>query len=205
MHRPTCLVLSKLTFQTNPKLRFAGAAHLPTSRSATARTTMQSGQMTVQSRQIDEAAFGVVYGSITVMALLAAMRAPIEAPGRNAALLFGTVLVVALAKAYAEICARMLASGNAATWPDVTAVWRHSRTVLLASNGPTLAFLFAALGLYGGDTALFVAQLLAFGLLGWFGGRIGWRESGRVSGVFVGAAATLGLGVLITTLKVLIH
>lgn len=166
---------------------------------------MQSGQMTVQSLQIDEAAFGVVYGSITVMALLAAMRPPIDDPGRNATLLFGTVLVVALAKAYAEICERMLASGNAATWPDVTAVWKHSQTVLLASNGPTLVFLFAALGLYSGDTALFIAQLLAFGLLGWFGGRIGLRVSGRLPGVIAGAAATLGLGVLITTLKVLIH
>ena len=166
---------------------------------------MHSGQMTVQSRQIDEAAFGVVYGSITVMALLAAMRSPIEDPGRNAALLFGSVLVVALAKAYAEICDRMLASGDAASWSDVNDVWRHSRTVLLASNGPTLAFLFAALGLYSGDAALFIAQLLAFGLLGWFGGRIGWRVSGSLSGVIAGASATLGLGVLITTLKVLIH
>lgn len=161
--------------------------------------------MTVRSRQIEEAAFGVVYGSITVMAVLAAMRPPIEDPGRNAALLFGTVFVVALAKAYAEICERMLASGNAATWSDINDVWRHSRTVLLASNGPTLAFLFAALGLYSGDTALFVAQFLAFGLLGWFGGRIGWRVSGRLSGVVASATATVGLGVLITTLKVLIH
>ncbi|MEL6640597.1 MAG: hypothetical protein AAFN63_06860 [Pseudomonadota bacterium] len=161
--------------------------------------------MTVRSRQIDEAAFGVVYGSITVMAVLAAMRPPIEDPGRNAALLFGTVFVVALAKAYAEICERMLTSGNAATWSDINEVWSHNRTVLLASNGPTLAFLFAAFGLYGGDTALVVAQLLAFGLLGWFGGRIGWRVSGRLSGVVASAAATVGLGIFITTLKVLIH
>ena len=166
---------------------------------------MQNGQMTARKLRIDEAAFGVVYGSITVMAVLAVMRPPIDDPGRNAALLFGTVFVVALAKAYAEICERMLASGTAATWSDIKGVWKHSRTVLLASNGPTLAFLLAALGLYSGDSALFVAQLLAFGLLGWFGGRIGWRISGRLSGVIVGAAATLGLGVLITTLKVLIH
>lgn len=170
-----------------------------------ARTTTQIGPMTAQTRQIDEAAFGVVYGSITVMAMLAIMHPPIDAPGRNAALIFGTVFVVALAKAYAEMCQRMLTSGKAATWADVAAVWTHSQTVLLAGNGPTLAFLFAAFGLYAGDTALIVAQLLSFGLLGWFGGRIGWRVRGTLAGMIVGAALTLGLGVLITTLKVLIH
>ncbi|MEM9231795.1 MAG: hypothetical protein AAGB10_19545 [Pseudomonadota bacterium] len=161
--------------------------------------------MTTQDRQIDEAAFGVVYGSITVMALLMVMHTPVEAPGRQALLLLGSVFAVAVAKAYAEICERMLKSGKAATWSDVRAVWSHSRTVLLAGNGPTLAFALSAAGLFDPDTALFFAQILAIGLLGWFGGRIGWRLRGSILSMVAGAALTGGLGLLITTLKVLIH
>lgn len=166
---------------------------------------MRNGPMTMQARQIDEAAFGVVYGSITVMALLIGLHAPIEDPGRQALLLFGSVFVVAVAKAYAEICERMLQSGNAATWADVSAVWSHSRTVLLAGNGPTLAFVLAALGLFSADTALVAAQILAIGLLSWFGGRIGLRVRGTILAMFLGAAVTGGLGLIVTTLKVVLH
>ncbi|MEJ8562953.1 hypothetical protein QTO30_18195 [Yoonia sp. GPGPB17] len=92
---------------------------------------------------------------------------------------------MAVAKAYAEICERMLESGNAATWSDVDAVWQHSRTVLLAGNGPTVAFLCSAFGLISPDRALLAAQLLAIGLLGWFGGRIGWRVRGSVPSMII--------------------
>ena len=70
---------------------------------------MRRGPMTAATRRIDEAACGVVYGSVTVMALLMALRPPVENPGPRALILFGSVFAVALAKAYAEICDRMLA------------------------------------------------------------------------------------------------
>ena len=166
---------------------------------------MRIGRMMPHSNQIDEAAFGVVYGSITVMALLMGMHAPVEDPGPKAVLLFGSVFVVAVAKAYAEICERMLQSGQAAGWSDVREVWGHSRTVLLAGNGPTLAFLLSAIGLYDPDTALIVAQVLAIALLTWFGGRIGWRVRGSVLSAVVGAGLTGGLGLSITLLKLAFH
>jgi hypothetical protein len=161
--------------------------------------------MTTPSRRIDEAAFGVVYGSVTVMALLMAMRPPIGDPGRQALILLGSVFAVALAKAYAEICERMLLSGKAATWADVRDVWGHSRTVLLAANGPTLAFALAAAGLIPADVALVLAQALAVLLLGWFGGRIGWRVGGTAAGALIGASLTGGLGFLVTAVKLVVH
>ena len=72
---------------------------------------------------------------------------------------------------------------------------------MLTGNGPTAAFLLSALGVFSPDTALLVAQLLAIGLLGWFGGRIGWSVRGRVQSLIVGAVLTGGLGLLITSLK----
>ena len=68
--------------------------------------------MTDQNRGIDKAAFGVVCGSIMVITFLMAMRQPIEEPGRQTLARFGTVAVVAVAKPYAEICERVLTSGE---------------------------------------------------------------------------------------------
>lgn len=161
--------------------------------------------MTAPARRIDEEAFGVVYGSVTVMALLMALRPPVDDPGRQALILFGSVFAVALSKAYAEVCERMLASGKAATWADARAVWQHSQTVLLAANGPTLVFALAAVGLIEADAALVLAQVLAILLLGWFGGRIGWRVVGTATGAIIGAGLTGGVGSLVTGVKLLMH
>ncbi|MEO1550879.1 MAG: hypothetical protein AAFR93_10675 [Pseudomonadota bacterium] len=79
-----------------------------------------------RTKQIDEAAFGVVYGSITVLALLMAMHLPIEDPGHQALILFLAVFAVAMAEAYAELCERVLRTVNAASWRDVRDVWQHS-------------------------------------------------------------------------------
>ena len=165
---------------------------------------MPNGPMR-KSRQVDEAAFGVVYGSITVLALLMAMHLPIDDPGHQALVLFLSVFAVAVAKAYAEICERVLQSGNVATWDDLRAVWQHSRTVLIAANGPSVAFVLAAAGVISSSVAFVLAQILAIGLLGFFGGRIGWRVQGGVFGAAVGAAVTSSAATLVSLLKLLAH
>ena len=158
-----------------------------------------------KAHQIDDAAFGVVYGSITVLALLMAMHLPIERPGRQALVLFVAVFAVVLAKAYAELCERVLRTGDAATWADMRDVWLHSRTVLIAANGPSLAFFLAAIGFIESATAFVLAQVLAIGLLAFFGARIGWRVSGRLFGAIIGACVTSGAAALLSLLKFLAH
>jgi len=176
----------------------------PTNRFAMDPITIRRGQMS-KARQIDDAAFGVVYGSITVLALLMAMHLPIESPGRQALVLFLAVFAVALAKAYAELCERVLRTGEAATWADMHEVWQHSRTALIAANGPSLAFFLAAIGFIGSATAFVLAQALAIGLLAYFGGRIGWRVSGSSFGAIVGACVTSGAAALLSLLKLVAH
>ncbi|MDX8348141.1 hypothetical protein SLH49_09095 [Cognatiyoonia sp. IB215446] len=153
------------------------------------------------TRQIDQAAFGVVYGSITVLAV----HPPIEHPGRQAIMLFLAVFAVALAKAFAEICERVLQSGQSANWSDIGEVWQHAQTVLIAANGPTLAFVLAAAGVISGDMALLLAQILVFGLLAYFGARIGWSVSGTMFGMAVGVAVTGGIAGLVSLLKFVAH
>lgn len=154
--------------------------------------------MTLPPRKIDEAAFGVVYGSITVIALLMAMRRPVEAPGQQALILFCSVFAVAVAKAYAEICERMLQTGYSAQWSDFQAVWQHSKTVLIAANGPALALGLAALGVYSAETAFLLAQVLALALLVYFGTRIGRRTQGTAVAGLLGGALTGGIGMLVS-------
>ncbi|MEO0382976.1 MAG: hypothetical protein AAF234_05420 [Pseudomonadota bacterium] len=162
--------------------------------------------MTIKAASaINEAAFGVIYGSISVMAVLMALHPPVENTGRVGLVLVATVVTVALAKAFAELCEQMLATGQELSFADVTTVWHHSRTVLLAANAPAAAFFLAWLGLYSAQLALILAQALALGLLVYFGGHIGWRVRGTVVGVLAGAAVTGALGLLLSGLKLLAH
>lgn len=169
---------------------------------------MPNGPTPVASRAasaIDEAAFGVVYGSISVMAVLMALHPPVENTGRVGLVLLATVVTVALAKAFAELCEQMLATGQDLSLADVKKSWRHSRTVLLAANAPAATFFLAWLGLYSAQLALVLAQALALALLVYFGGHIGWRVRRTVGGVLAGAAVTGALGLLLSGLKLLAH
>jgi len=155
--------------------------------------------------KVDEAAFGVIYGTITVLSLLMATHQPIEDPLRTALVLFGAVLAVALAKAYAEICERMLAEARAANASDFASAWRHSRTVLLAANAPAACLLIAAMGVWSVDGGFVLAQVTAIGSLVYFGGRIGWRIRQSVLSMLAGAGVTATIGVVISATKYLAH
>lgn len=128
---------------------------------------MPAGEMIQEAERtsIDEAAFGVIYGAVTVMGVLVATRPE----GLNslvmAGILFTTVLAVALTKAYADLASTTLQSGRHADKSVIAQSWAHSRTTLIAANGPTLAMLLSAAGLYAVDVALILAQICAIALL----------------------------------------
>lgn len=161
--------------------------------------------MAATADRLDEAAFGIVYGSISVLAVLVLVHPPVEDPARQALILFGSVLAMAMAKAYAELCQHMVRSGQRARWSDVREIWSHSQTVLLAANGPAFVLLLAAAGLLTPDLALLAAHGLAIALLVWFGGRIGWRIGATVRSAALGAGLTGGIGLLLSALKALAH
>lgn len=184
--------------------RFAAAGSQRTGPFATLRITTPNGLMSKQP-ELEDAAFGVVYGSITVLALLMATHPPIEQPWRLAWVLFLSVFAVAVAKAYAEICERALRSGQPTTWDDVRAVWQHCQTVLIAANGPSIVFALAATGVFSGDMAYVISQILALGLLAFYGAQIGWRVQGGVFGALTGVSVTSAIAVLVSLLKLLAH
>lgn len=154
---------------------------------------------------IDDAAFGVIYGSVTVMGVLAATNPDHLDPLRMAVTLFVTVLAVTLTKAYADLASTVLKTRTAANRTLVRAAWEHSRTTLIAANGPTLAMLLCAAGLLGLESALILAQVLAIGLLVFYGGRIGWRLYNRVNPMILGGAFTGAIGLGLSFMKAALH
>lgn len=154
---------------------------------------------------IDEAAFGVIYGAITVMGVLAATSPDHLNPLLTAGTLFVTVLAVALAKAYADLASNTLKSGQPADKGMIATSWRHSRTTLIAANGPTLAMLLSAAGFYNATVALALAQILAIMVLLFYGARIGFKLTQRLMLTVFSAAFSGGIGIALSLLKNLWH
>lgn len=157
------------------------------------------------SKTIDEAAFGVIYGAVTVMGVLAATGPEHLDPLGVAATLFVTVLAVTLTKAYADLAATVLKTQTPANRTLVKASWDHSRTTLVAANGPTFAMGLAAIGVLGVRSALILAQVLAIGLLVFYGARIGFRLYHRIGPAVMGGAFMGAIGLGLSFLKNLLH
>ena len=157
------------------------------------------------AKTIDDAAFGVIYGAITVMGVLAATSPDHLDPTHMAITLFATVLAVTLTKAYADLASSVLKSQTPANRTQMQAAWAHSRTTLLAANGPTLALLLAAAEFYSTDIGLILAQIVAIALLVFYGARIGWRLKHRFGPMILGGVFTGAIGLCLAFLKAALH
>jgi hypothetical protein len=154
---------------------------------------------------IDRSAFGLVYGAITVLSILMAMGDHPEAPYEAAAILFGSVLAVTLAKAFAELLAHALETGERVTRRGWRAAWRHSTPTLAVVNLPTLFFIMAGLGWITVETAVQLAQVVCIVVLMVVGARVGWVIDKRPLPAFAGMLFAGGIGLALALLKYLIH
>lgn len=156
-------------------------------------------------QRIDKASFGLIYGAIMVLSILLAAGAHPEAPYRMAAILFGSVLAITLAKTFADLISHALDSGDRITFAAWGASWHHSYPTLAVANLPTLFFIAAGLGWMTTETALFLSQGLCVALLATLGGRVGWVIDARIFPAILGALLSGGFGLALAVLKVLIH
>lgn len=155
--------------------------------------------------RIDRSAFGLVYGAITVLSLLMAMGDHPEAPYETAAILFGSVLAVTLAKAFAELLAHAVETGERLTRSAWRSAWRHSAPTLAVVNLPTLMFVAAGLGWIAAETAGFLAQVVCLVVLLAVGGRVGWVIDRRPLPALFGALFAGGIGLALALVKYIIH
>jgi hypothetical protein len=155
--------------------------------------------------RIDKAAFGLVYGAITVLSLLMAMGDHPEAPFETAAILFGSVLAVTLAKAFAELLSHAIETGEKLTRAAWRAAWRHSAPTLTVANLPAVLFVGAGLGWLTAEAAGALAQLLCVVILLALGARVGWVIDQRPLPAIGGAFFAGGIGLALAAVKYLIH
>lgn len=154
---------------------------------------------------VESSTFGAIYGTITVLSVLIAHAPPIADPFKLAVVLFGAVLAVALAEAFADICKLMMDTGQTAAWADFKLAWQHSSTVLLAASLPSVCMLLAVMNLLSNQAAYTAAHIAAIATLTVFGARIGWKAKRTIWSLLAGALTTALIGMLISSMKYFAH
>jgi len=155
--------------------------------------------------RIDEAAFAIIYGAVMVLSILMAIGAHPDAPLKTAVVLFGSVLAIVMAKAFAEFLAHALKTRERLTGAAYRRAWAHSRASLVAANLPALGFAAAHFGWMTGDFASIFAQVYCIGLLLFLGARVGWVIDRTPLAALLGAGFAGGVGLLLALVKYLIH
>ncbi|SEQ84119.1 hypothetical protein SAMN05428995_11043 [Loktanella sp. DSM 29012] len=155
--------------------------------------------------RIGRNAHGVIYGSITVMALLLALGHGSDGPVETAVILFGSIFAIVLAEAFAKISSDAVQTRHSFGWSEIKKGWHHSAPTLAAVTVPTVLILVAAPGLYSLDTGVALAQAAAIGLLAIYGYSIGWVIYGRVFPSLMHGAFTGTIGCGLAGVKYLLH
>lgn len=168
-------------------------------------TPHTTSKLTAFIDRIERNAFGVIYGSITVLALLMAATHTADKPLKTAFMLFGSVLAITLAKAFAQISADAVQKRQPFSRAEIRHAWAHSAPTLLAANIPTLLIAGSASGLYSFTTSIWLAEVTAIGLLALYGYSIGWVIYSRRVPALFHAAFTSSIGVALALMKFVIH
>jgi hypothetical protein len=155
--------------------------------------------------RLDKAAFGIIYGAVMVLSILMAAGDHPQSAIKTAVVLFGSVLAITLAKAFAELVAHALDSGERVTRQAWRAAWRHSSPTLAVANLPTLFFLAAGVDWIGVELAVLLSQGICVALLAVLGARVGWVVDGRITPAVLGALFAGGIVVALAVMKVAIH
>lgn len=156
-------------------------------------------------KRLDEAAFGIIYGAVMVLSILLAQGSHPAPPFKTAVVLFGSVLAITLAKAFAEFLGNALEVKERMTRHSWRAAWHHSTPTLAVANVPTALFLAAWLSWIDPQTALVASQVLCVALLALLGARAGWVLDHRVFPAILGALFVGSIGGLLSVMKYLIH
>lgn len=146
---------------------------------------------------------GTIYGTILIMAVLAAGAdsRTIDAWELDV-LMVSTVLVLWGAHVYAHAIAESLTSGERLNRKTITSLAGRESSIVLAGVVPGLVLLLGVLGAYSDSTAVSIALGLCMLTLGIQGVRYARmaRLSALATAVFV--TVNLALGLLIVSLKV---
>jgi hypothetical protein len=146
-----------------------------------------------------------IYGLVTVLAVLEALEHHPPSAWRGAVILFGTTLAVALVEAYADSIAEMIARGGGLSRADFVEIGHDVAPVMIGAQGPTIVFLLATLSLFTVDTAIDIAQAVAFLTLFGYGWRIGQLLHERRHKQVISGLVLVAIGGLVVGVKAAFH
>lgn len=155
---------------------------------------------------VERAAFGLIYGAILVLSLLLAFGESREAPFEPALVLFGSVLAVTLAKAFAELLSHGIETGERIlTRKAFNKAWSRSHPTLTVANVPTALCVAAGLGWLSMDLATSLSQAFCVVVLILLGARVGWAIKQSWWLPIGGALFAGGIGSALAVLKYAMH
>ena len=144
---------------------------------------------------------GTVYGTVVVMATIAAGSKGGLSAWTLLATMVATVIVLWIAHVYAAALEHSIEHDRGLRWGELTAVAAEERSILLSGVIPGLMLALGGIGVWKASTAAWLA--LATGLLALAvqGLRYARVERLGASGTVVAVGVNLGLGLVIVALK----
>lgn len=147
----------------------------------------------------------VLYGLITVMALLAVLE--LHPPSALTAIvtLFGTTLALALAEGYSEAIAHMLLTQQRPTAGEMQHLWQDVAPIISSSQPAILVLVLALLDVISVAEALQIAQIVVIGLLFAYGFRVGRLLHQSLLRQIATGVIMASAGLFIVAIKVFMH
>jgi len=148
---------------------------------------------------------GTVYGTIIVMAVIAAgSRGAHTDPWRLAVLVAGTVLVLWLAHVYAHALSESVAAERRLDWAELSGLARREAAVPFAALAPIGALLLGALEVMREQSAIRLALGIGVATLAVQGARYARVEGFGRTATLVAVAVNVALGLVIVALEILV-
>jgi hypothetical protein len=152
-----------------------------------------------------ESVAGTVYGTIVVMATLAAgSRGDETTPWKLATIVAVTSFVLWVAHVYSHGLAEGLKLGRHLTARELAAVARRELSILEAAIGPVLVLVAAELDVIAAETAVRLALAVGIATLAFQGARYAALEHMGRLGWAISVSLNVGLGLAIVALEVAI-
>ncbi len=147
--------------------------------------------------------FGSVYGTIVVMAVIAAgSRGDSTDPWRLAMLAVGTILVLWVAHVYAHALAKSVAADKRLTWDEFRGLALREASIALAVVAPVGALVLGATDLMNEESSIRLALGIGVATLAAQGLRYARIERLGHTATAVAVAGNLVLGLVIVALEV---
>jgi hypothetical protein len=148
---------------------------------------------------------GTVYGTIVVLTAMAAGGNAFEHDlWRLAAIVLTTVLVFWMAHVYAHGLGESLQVGRRLDASELGAIARQELAIPLAAVAPTAVLALGAVGLFSGQTSVWLAVGVGVATLGVEGLRYARVENLGRTGTLTAVVLNLALGLTIVALKVVV-